>query len=385
MTHSDSSLLLDLYGSVEHEARWQVVLDTLRDRMGLESVVAQVLSSARSCLQQVWTARDSVSLRHAAIHDSWANSGANPRFHRQRALRHPDTGIGSDFQSLDHSENEHRAMREGLARCGLGPAFWVDFGLSPNSHFSLVFHRKPGDDRDVNAGEVEFLQQLQPHLSQAVSLWLKTSENAARVRTLEQAISATDLAMTSCDRTLRMAWSNPVAETLLAYNRHLGVRNGMLTAHNAQANAALKALVADAATGHADVLALGSPGDDPLHVRAVSGANQAGIGAAARDEVLLLIAAPERRVHIVPSALARLFRLTGAEAQLAAALAAGDTVSEYAARRGITTGTARIQLKQLFGKTGTGRQADLVRLILHSLSAQGNGTLPPAPIPPRPN
>jgi DNA-binding CsgD family transcriptional regulator len=101
----------------------------------------------------------------------------------------------------------------------------------------------------------------------------------------------------------------------------------------------------------------------------VAGANQAGIGAAARDEVLLLIAAPERRAQVAPADLARLFRLTGAEAQLAAALAAGDTLSDYAARRGITTGTARIQLKQLFGKTGTGRQADLVRLVLHSLSA----------------
>jgi hypothetical protein len=40
----------------------------------------------------------------------------------------------------------------------------------------------------------------------------------------------------------------------------------------------------------------------------VAGANQAGIGAAARDEVLLLIAAPERRAQVAPADLARLFR-----------------------------------------------------------------------------
>ncbi|GHD01513.1 helix-turn-helix transcriptional regulator [Novosphingobium pokkalii] len=368
MTLSDSSLLLHLYGAVEHEARWQTVLDTLRDRLGVQSVVAQVLSSARPCLQQIWTARDSISLQQAKIHDSWANSGANPRF-RRRAPRRSDSGIGSDFQSLDQSEGEHRAMREGLARCGLGPAFWVGFGLSEDSHFSLVFHRKPGDDRDIDAAEAEQLQELLPHLDQTVRLWRQSSQMAGRVCALEQAIRATDLAMVGCDRALRVAWSNPLADALLAGNPHLTVRGGTLAATGSQPSAALRALVAEAAGGQADVLALGTPGDDPLHLRAVAGANQAGIGAAARDEVLLMIAAPERRAQVAPADLARLFRLTGAEAQLAAALAAGDTLSDYAARRGITTGTARIQLKQLFGKTGTGRQADLVRLVLHSLSA----------------
>jgi len=371
VTLSDSSLLLQLYGSVEQEARWQAVLDTLRDRLGVQSVVAQVLSSARPCLQQVWTARDSVSLQQAKIHDAWANSGANPRF-RRRPLRPAGSGIGSDFKSLDHTDSEHDDMRERLARCGLGPAFWVGFGLTEESHFSLVFHRKPGDDRDIDSAEAEQLLQLLPHLNQAVGLWLNSSQSAARVRALEQAISATDLAMLGCDRALRLAWSNPVADSLLAANAHLALRGGTLVAQGAQANAALRALVADAATGRADLLALGSPGDDPVHVRAMAGANQAGIGAATADEVLLLIAAPERRVQVAPDDLARLFRFTRAEAHLTAALAAGETVSTYAARRGITTGTARIQLKQLFGKTGTGRQADLVRLMLHSLSGQGS-------------
>jgi DNA-binding CsgD family transcriptional regulator len=386
MTHLDDTLLLNLYGSIEQEGRWLAVLDLLRERLGVQSAVAQVLSSARPCLQQVWTARDSLSLQHAKEHDSWANSGANPRFHR-RPPRRSDSGIGSDFRSLDLSDREHASMREGLARCGVGPGFWVGFGLTETSHFSLVFHRAPGDDRDVDAGEEAVLQSLLPHLRQAVRLWLDTAETARRVRALEQAVRATDLAMVACDRAMRVAWHNPMAESLLAGNPHLTMRGGMLAAPAVPDNAALRALVADAASGQADVLALGSSGDDPLHVRAVAGANQAGIGASigagigasigaglagsARDEVLLLIAAPERRTQAAPADLARLFRLTGAEAQLAAALAAGTTLSDYAARRGITVGTARIQLKQLFGKTGTGRQADLVRLVLHSLSTQG--------------
>lgn len=383
MTHLDDTLLLNLYGSIEQEGRWLAVLDQLRERLGVQSAVAQVLSSARPCLQQLWTARDSLSLQQAKVHDSWANSGANPRFHR-RPPRRSDSAIGSDFRSLDLSDHEHADMREGLARCGVGPGFWVGFALTETSHFSLVFHRAPGDDRDVDAGEEAVLQSLLPHLRQAVRLWLDTAETARRIRALEQAVRATDLAMVACDRAMRVAWHNPMAEALLAGNPHLTMRGGVLAAPAIADNAALRALVADAAMGQADVLALGSSGDDPLHVRAVAGANQGGISAdlgtvtgsglagPARDEVLLLIAAPERCTQVAPADLARLFRLTGAESQLAAALASGATLSDYAARRGITIGTARIQLKQLFGKTGTGRQADLVRLVLHSLSTEGH-------------
>lgn len=374
--HIDDTLLLQLYGSIEHEARWLGVLDTLRERLGVESAVAQVLSSARPCLQQVWTARDSVSLRHAKIHDSWANSSANPRFRRPSPPRRSDVAIGSDFRSLDHSAAEQAQMRDGLAGCGLGPAFWIGFGLGEYSHFSLVFHRKVGDDRDIAPAEADLLRHLQPHLEQAVRLWLHTSESAARIKALETAIQATDLAMIACDRGLRIAWSNPLANELLATSPHLADKNGALVAGSVAETAALRGLVAQANVGEPALLALGMAGDDPLHLRAVAGANQAGIGTAASDEVLLILSAPERRSRLAPSCLRQLYRLTGAEALLAAALADGETLAGYAARRGITEGTVRIQLKQLFGKTGTSRQADLVRLLLQSPVRRGTPARP---------
>jgi hypothetical protein len=81
---------------------------------------------------------------------------------------------------------------------------------------------------------------------------------AGRVCALEQAIRATDLAMVGCDRALRVAWSNPLADALLAGNPHLTVRGGTLVASAAKP-ARRCALVAEAAGGQADVLALGTP------------------------------------------------------------------------------------------------------------------------------
>ena len=70
--------------------------------------------------------------------------------------------------------------------------------------------------------------------------------------------------------------------------------------------------------------------------------------------------------HPIPSVqqVETLLDLTASEARLAHALAQGQTVDEAANGLGITTGTARTYLKQIFVKTGKSRQADLVRLIL---------------------
>jgi DNA-binding CsgD family transcriptional regulator len=62
---------------------------------------------------------------------------------------------------------------------------------------------------------------------------------------------------------------------------------------------------------------------------------------------------------------ARAFQLTPAEVRLAVHLASGVSLTEAAERFGVTHNTVRAQLRSIFDKTDTHRQADLVRL-LHS-------------------
>jgi DNA-binding CsgD family transcriptional regulator len=63
-------------------------------------------------------------------------------------------------------------------------------------------------------------------------------------------------------------------------------------------------------------------------------------------------------------ALADLYDLTPSEERLALRLASGETLAEAAAQLGIRTSTARAALRSVFEKTGTHRQASLVRLVL---------------------
>ena len=61
------------------------------------------------------------------------------------------------------------------------------------------------------------------------------------------------------------------------------------------------------------------------------------------------------------------FGLTLAEARLALHLVTGETLRSAAAKLSISYETARTQLKNVFGKTGTCRQAELVVVVLTAL------------------
>lgn len=63
-------------------------------------------------------------------------------------------------------------------------------------------------------------------------------------------------------------------------------------------------------------------------------------------------------------AISRLFGLNRSEARLAHALAEGAKIEDASQKLGITVSTARTYLKQAFSKTGTNRQAELVKLIM---------------------
>ena len=61
------------------------------------------------------------------------------------------------------------------------------------------------------------------------------------------------------------------------------------------------------------------------------------------------------------------FGLTPAEARLALHLVAGETLRSAEAKLSITYETARTHLKNIFDKTGTCRQAELVVVIVTAL------------------
>jgi DNA-binding CsgD family transcriptional regulator len=79
---------------------------------------------------------------------------------------------------------------------------------------------------------------------------------------------------------------------------------------------------------------------------------------------LLFIGDPERSVSFDQTRIARLYGLSRAESRVAALLASGKRLEEVAEALDIAYETVRKHLKQIFGKTGTYRQAELVRMLV---------------------
>ncbi|WP_306152889.1 response regulator [Roseovarius sp. MMSF_3281] len=78
----------------------------------------------------------------------------------------------------------------------------------------------------------------------------------------------------------------------------------------------------------------------------------------------LFLAAPERRSRAPETLLMDLFGLTPTEARVAGALANGARTVNVAEELGVSQTTIAFHMRNLFQKTGTNRQADLVALIL---------------------
>ena len=357
----DSNLVESLYDTVTDGDTWSMVLDNLKLRLGAQSAVAQVLTSRTPIAQPLWMVRDHYSQEMAQLHDSWANSPANPRFRRQR--EHSTVPeIGSDRRCLGLSAGEAATMRAGLGGCGLGAGFWVELDIDHSTHFTLIFHRSCGDGSDITAPEAKMLRALAPHLQRAVHLAWRLGEEKLHAAALESAVCNADMAALTCDPELNLHWASAAALTYLANGPQLMRADGKLRAANMVQAQALRSAVRGAAEGREEAVMLGTWGSDPLQIRAVPVSFSTGISGATR--VLLLLSSPEAAPVLSADRLAFVLGLTPAEAGLVASLATGRTVAQHAAARNIAFDTARLHLKRAFAKTNTHRQADLVRLAL---------------------
>lgn len=358
----DEGLLGQLYQTPDCEQRWVPLLDDLSARFNVRNVAVQLLRARADRLEQVWLARDTYSETCAQEHDRWLASPDNPRMTGVIAAE-PEPELGSDVRAYGANSCALAAVQTSLATIGLGAGFWIGFSLGGNRHFSMILHRSKGDNRDIGEGEEAFLRGFLPHLKQSVRLSVKLQDLADEAQYFRAASNQTDQAMLVCDDDLNVLWCNFAAEHLLARSPHLSLRQGRLWAQEQRGMKALHDLVKGQSPMQS-LLAMGQPADMPLQIKAVPTPTGA---------MALILAEPERTRGPTGSDLVHLFGLTGAEAQLAAALAAGSTLQDYADVRGVSVGTVRVQLKQIMVKTGAGRQADLVRILGNSIAMRTRG------------
>jgi DNA-binding CsgD family transcriptional regulator len=88
---------------------------------------------------------------------------------------------------------------------------------------------------------------------------------------------------------------------------------------------------------------------------------------------MLFIADTEVRQIVETDNLENLYGLTRAEADLVRLVSEGRSLEQVSEERGVTMNTVRSQLKQVFSKTDTSRQGELVHLVLSGIASLGEG------------
>jgi DNA-binding CsgD family transcriptional regulator len=176
----------------------------------------------------------------------------------------------------------------------------------------------------------------------------------------------------------RVIAANRIGERILAQADGLAVHGRRLCAADPRENEVLQALVRAAAgdaPSHGQAAPVSRPsGRRPLQLL-ISPLGTNGDAGRRPPPVALLVSDPDEPVEIPVERLRRLYGLTLAEARIASRLAAGLRPEALGRELGVQTNTVRMHLKRIFAKTRTGRQSELVALLLRGaarLSTHGD-------------
>jgi DNA-binding CsgD family transcriptional regulator/PAS domain-containing protein len=233
---------------------------------------------------------------------------------------------------------------------------------------------RPRSAGEFEARESALMSHLAPHLLRAVEINQRLAGLETELAHIELALERLAQPAIIVDADSRIRFANRAARELLASADGLSSDHDGLRAATPRLTGELRGLIARAAAAPGDgavgsMLALARASlKRPLSalVTPLSVAGTAPFLAPSARAALVLVADPERTPTLPPERLRRLYRLTRTEATVALAVASGDGLQTVADRLGVARPTVATHLARIFEKTGTRRQAELVRLVLQS-------------------
>jgi len=255
--------------------------------------------------------------------------------------------------------------------------------LNNNTQLGYISMFRPPDAEDFGPQEREHFQVIVPHLQRAVQVKRRMSHLDGRQRFLSEALDRIHVGTILVDSESRVIEMNPLAQGIIAKaDGLLSTRVGLHAANSASTSRLHKLIGAASQTGSGMGLSSGGAvplprpsGKRPLLALVAPLGSRVPLGnfglSGSAPAAIVFVSDPEDTPEIGTAVLSQLYDLTAAEARLAASIAAGTTVAEYADEAGVTVHTARSTLKQVMAKTDTRRQAELVRCLLTGLAAFG--------------
>jgi DNA-binding CsgD family transcriptional regulator/PAS domain-containing protein len=242
--------------------------------------------------------------------------------------------------------------------------------LMPAVQAGVALHRtrRAGryEPRDIKQFEV-----LHRHLKKALAIAFRLGSLGALQKLTAEWLDRNSAAVIFLDDRKRIVFANRRAQELQADADGIRLRAGEIALFQKQDDDRFQSLIARALSPTACPMSSGGAmrvhrpsGKRPYTVLVGPVAGKYPVLSSIRPAVCLAITDAERQTPLPAARLQQVFGLTAAEARLAVLLATGQELRRAAEQLGITYGTARVALSQIFQKTDTRRQAELVRILL---------------------
>jgi DNA-binding CsgD family transcriptional regulator len=348
------------YDAILSPAQWPQALQLLAESLGAASCVFHAHDPAEA------PPRVPMSTGHERFDDLWVrNEQHAPDPHPKRCVSFARAGHASIVEHQIVSDEERRTLPYYRETARPADREWLatSLFLVEGRSWCLPVYRG-GSRGPFTSEDARYLAQVGPHVGKLVGLAEKFAafDEGAKLSTLERVHCAALV----IDGLGRVKHANRLAQELMGDG--VDIVRGRPIANDPASNRRLRQLMSAALAADPTSNVSCAPtvidrnGAPWLWVEAMPvTALGSDLFSTGRAVLLLtdLTAQPRPDTQILRVA----FGLTAAEARLAAKLASGIGVKEAAASLGVNRETARSQLKMIFAKTRTRRQAELVGLM----------------------
>lgn len=238
----------------------------------------------------------------------------------------------------------------------------------------LGVHRGIGSHK-LDTGEISVCKRLARHLTDALVAYRANMQHRQQGLLGMELLTRLRAPVALIDEQRCVQHANPAAQALLANNPAVVESSGRLYCRRSVDDSAL--LVGLRQLLLKDHSCFGEPPADKLFLRASAPSGDKTLGLylyALQPQntlhafgdiplAMVLFHAPGGHLELDPFVVAAAFDLTPGEARVAVATAHGASPDQIACQHAVSVHTVRSQLKTIFSKTGTARQADLVSLL----------------------
>ncbi|MDF2766207.1 MAG: putative Regulatory protein LuxR [Rhodospirillales bacterium] len=368
-----SSLLDLVYDASTDPEGWPLLLDSLRKATASHVAVAYSKDPRRGGVDHLWVdglgAEFFPQMPYYMPKDEWD---------RRRHLVPEASAVLGEAVISNRELSRKEVYADFLRPAGMA-RLCCAMGRNRLERVELVSLFRRECDAEFGADELRLMDALAPHLKRAFRIFERFSN-------VTEMLSADTLDLLSfgafiIDATRKVRVVNKAGEALARRGDLLLRRGELRTALHADQialeAAVAQALAPSATDARAALIAVQRPsGAPPLRVWIVPLPVRERSYATGPRHLAVLAVEPDKPVDALLHQMRSAFGFSPAEARLALALANGRTLEEHAAAQDVTLQTVRTQLQSIFNKSDTGRQPELVRLLMAAL----------APVaPPRPS